>query len=165
MTDLAPLLPQVRKLLDLLDRKKLRLTTAESCTGGLLAAALTEVPGSSGSFDRAFVTYSNEAKTDLLGVPKELIDRVGVVSEEVAVAMADGALARTGSDLAVAITGIAGPGGGTPQKPVGLVHFAVARREHPTRHAVHIFADLGREAVRLSSVREAMALVTAAADG
>ena len=164
MTDLAPLLPQIRDLLELLDRKKLRITTAESCTGGLLAAALTEAPGSSVAFDRGFVTYSNEAKTDLLGVPKTLIDRVGAVSEEVAVAMAEGALSRTASDLAVAITGIAGPGGGTPEKPVGLVHFAVARKGRPTRHAVHVFADLGREAIRLSSVRQALGLLEAAAD-
>ncbi len=163
MTDLAPLLPRVRDLLDLLDRKKMRVTTAESCTGGLLAAALTEVPGSSTAFDRGFVTYSNEAKTDLLGVPKALLDQVGAVSEEVAIAMAEGALARTGSDLAVAVTGIAGPGGGSPEKPVGLVHFAVARKNHPTRHAVHIFADLGREAIRLSSVEQAMALLGLAA--
>ena len=164
MTDLAPLLPQIRNLLDLLDRKKLRVATAESCTGGLLAAALTEVPGSSSVFDRGFVTYSNEAKTDLLGVPNALIDRVGVVSEEVAVAMAEGALAGTGSDLAVAITGIAGPGGGTAEKPVGLVHFAVARKGRPTRHAVHVFADLGREAIRLSAVRQALGLLEAAAN-
>ena len=141
----------------------LTLATAESCTGGLVAAALTGVPGSSAVVDRGFVTYSNAAKTQLLGVPADVIDRSGAVSQPVAEAMAAGARDRAGVDLTVSITGIAGPGGGSAEKPVGLVHFACAS-ETGVRHAVHRFGDIGREAVRLESVRVALGMLLTAAE-
>lgn len=138
------------------------VATAESCTGGLVAAALTAVPGSSAVVDRGFVTYSNAAKTQMLGVPAELIDQNGAVSEPVARAMAAGARDRAGVDLAVSITGIAGPGGGSTDKPVGLVHFGCASPEGVV-HGVHRFGDLGRDAVRLESVRVALKMLLDAA--
>ena len=153
-----------RSLLDLCRMRKLTIATAESCTGGLVAGALTDIPGSSDVIDRGFVTYSNDAKRAMLGVKATTLATFGAVSKETATAMAIGALEKAKVDLAVSITGIAGPGGATPGKPVGLVHFAVARKGRPTRHAVHVFADLGREAIRLSSVRQALALLEAAAD-
>ncbi|MGZ8406622.1 MAG: CinA family protein [Caulobacteraceae bacterium] len=135
------------------------LATAESCTGGLVGAALTSVPGSSKVFLAGLVTYSNEAKTALLGVPGDLIASDGAVSEAVAIAMAEGARARTGADLAVSITGVAGPGGGSLEKPVGLVHFAVAdARGRTTRR--RLFGDLGREGVRSAAVVTALQLVS-----
>ncbi len=134
------------------------VATAESCTGGLIAAALTAVAGSSAAVDRGFVTYSNAAKSELLGVPADLIARHGAVSEPVARAMAEGARARAGVDLTVSVTGVAGPGGGTPDKPVGLVHFAAADAVGGV-HAMHRFGDIGREAVRLASVRIALGLM------
>ena len=123
--------PAVLALADALRARGLAITTAESCTGGLMAAACTAVAGSSDWFERGFVTYSNDAKTDMLGVEASLIARVGAVSGEVARAMAEGALCHSLADLAVAITGIAGPGGATPGKPVGTVWLAVARRGEP----------------------------------
>ena len=156
MTVLDPLLPLATEIVDCCTRLQLKIVTAESCTGGLVAAMLTEVAGSSAVVDRGLVTYSNAAKTDLLGVPAAMIERDGAVSESVARAMAEGALARSAADLAVAVTGIAGPGGGTAEKPVGLVHFAAVRRGGETRHARHVFPDLGRSAIRLAAVREAM---------
>jgi nicotinamide-nucleotide amidase len=159
VTDLGPLLPAATALIALCTERGLTIATAESCTGGLIAAILTEVPGSSAVLERGFVTYSNAAKTDLLRVPANLIRTHGAVSEEVARAMAEGAVARSPADLAIAVTGIAGPGGGTPDKPVGLVHFATGRRGEPVRHAVHRFGDLGRSAVRIATVREALAML------
>lgn len=138
------------------------IATAESCTGGLVAGALTAVPGSSAVVERGFVTYSNAAKTQMLDVPAALIDQHGAVSEAVARAMAEGAVARSGASLAVSITGVAGPGGGSDAKPVGLVHFALARRGAATLHRVERFGDIGREAVRLASVRAALALLAGA---
>ena len=134
----------------------LRVATAESCTGGLVAGAITSVAGSSDWFERGFVTYSNEAKTELLGVPRALLDAHGAVSEAVAAAMAAGALAHSHADLAVAVTGIAGPGGGTPGKPVGTVCFAWARRGGgaPSVRTEHLAGD--RAAVREASVRIAL---------
>jgi nicotinamide-nucleotide amidase len=136
-----------------------RIATAESCTGGLIAGALTEISGSSDVVDRGFIVYSNQAKTDLLGVPRALIDEHGAVSEEVARAMAEGALARSGVALAVSCTGIAGPGGGSADKPVGLVHIAAAREGQTTLHLECRFGDIGRENVRLKSVEQALKLV------
>lgn len=158
-------LAAARTLLDAYRRRGLRLATAESCTGGLLAALLTEIPGSSDAFDRGFVTYSNTAKCEMLGVDSRTIAVHGAVSEEVARAMADGALARSQADIAVAITGIAGPGGGSADKPVGLVWFALASKESETQARAHRFGDIGREAVRLESVSTAleMALESATA--
>ena len=135
------------------------IATAESCTGGLVAGVLTEVPGSSAVVERGFVTYSNEAKTELLGVPKDLIAAHGAVSEPVARAMAEGALARSRAQVAVAITGVAGPGGGTAAKPVGLVHFGLASRSAPSRHRERRYGELGRAAVRLSAAQEALDLL------
>jgi nicotinamide-nucleotide amidase len=159
VTVLDPLLPLATEIVDCCTRLQLKIVTAESCTGGLVAAMLTEVAGSSAVVDRGLVTYSNAAKTDLLGVPAAMIERDGAVSESVARAMAEGALARSAADLAVAVTGIAGPGGGTAEKPVGLVHFAAVRRGGETRQRRHVFSDLGRSAIRLAAVREALIML------
>ena len=145
-----------------LKRAGLKVVTAESCTGGLVAGALTEIPGSSAVFDRGFITYSNEAKIAALGVGPDLIARHGAVSAEVAVAMAEGARARSLAQLAVAITGIAGPGGATATKPVGLVHLAVARADGPTVVEEHRYGDLGRTEVREAAVRTALSMLGAA---
>ena len=146
-----------RRVLGACERRGWHLATAESCTGGLIIACLTEIPGSSSVVERGYVTYDNRAKAEMLGVPAALFERVGAVSEEVARAMAEGALARAGVDLAVAVTGIAGPGGATPTKPVGLVHMAVARDGAPTLHARAVFPG-DRAAIRLASVDAALEL-------
>ena len=132
------------------------LATAESCTGGLIAGLITSVPGSSDVLDCGFVTYSNAAKTRMTGVPAELISRHGAVSEEVARAMAEGALRHSAANIAVAVTGVAGPGGGTAAKPVGLVHCAAARKGFPTLARVLRLGDIGRDAVRMETVAEAV---------
>jgi len=137
----------------------LRVATAESCTGGLVAAALTEIAGSSDVVDCGFVTYSNEAKHEMLGVPAAILKRHGAVSAETAAAMADGALKNSQADLAVAITGIAGPGGGSKQKPVGLVYFAAAARDGRHLARSRRFGKIGRARVRLRSVVQALALL------
>lgn len=136
------------------------IATAESCTGGLVAGAITQVAGSSAMLDRGFVTYSNAAKTSLLDVPDEILETYGAVSRQTAEAMAAGALTRAGVDLAVAITGVAGPGGGSPEKPVGLVHFATATREGVLWREAR-FGELGREAVRTAAVRQALEMLLA----
>lgn len=159
MTDLTPLQDQAQALIELCIARGLTIATAESCTGGLIAGVLTEISGSSAVVDRGYVTYSNKAKSEMLGVPATLIERVGAVSQEVALAMAVGALAKSGADLAIAVTGIAGPGGGSAEKPVGLVHFGVMRRGYPARHAVHVFADRDRSGVRFATVVEALKLL------
>ncbi len=144
-------------LVALYRRKGLRMATAESCTGGLVAAAITAIPGASAVFTHGFVTYANEAKTELLGVPAELLAAVGAVSEPVARAMARGARARSGADVAVSITGIAGPDGGSAEKPVGTVWFGLAGpRGERTYH--HIFQG-GRDAVRAQSAAFALGLL------
>ncbi|CAA7626109.1 CinA family protein [Magnetospirillum sp. SS-4] len=140
------------------EARGLMLATAESCTGGMVAAALTAIAGSSKVVERGFVTYSNQAKTEMLGVPAILIESHGAVSEAVARAMADGALARSRADVAIAITGIAGPGGGTAQKPVGLVHLARAERGGTTAHRSEIFAG-DRDAVRLAAAMTALTML------
>lgn len=147
------------ELLDALRAQDLMLAAAESCTGGLIAAYLTEMPGSSDVFERGFVTYSNDAKTELLGVPPEMIDAHGAVSEEVAVAMASGALAHSKAGISVAVTGIAGPGGGSDDKPVGLVHIAAMRRGGRVDHMRCAFGDIGRSEVRERTVAEAFRIV------
>ena len=134
------------------------VAAAESCTGGLVSAALTSVAGSSAVVERGFVTYSNAAKSELLGVSAAVLDRHGAVSEAVARAMAEGALARSAAQVSVAVTGVAGPGGGSADKPVGLVHFAAAG-PGGLIHAERRFGDIGREAVRLASVRMALDLL------
>ncbi len=148
-----------RQVLDLARAAGLTLATVESCTGGLVAGALTAVPGSSDVVDRGLVTYSNAAKTALAGVPEPLIAAHGAVSRPVALAMAEGGLKATGVDLAVAVTGVAGPGGGSADKPVGLVHFADARAGRGSVHREERFGDLGRETVRLESVRVALGML------
>lgn len=159
MTDLTDLAHTAADLLERCRAAKMRLVTAESCTGGLVAATLTEVPGSSAVFGRAFVAYSNDAKIEMLGVRPDMIDRHGAVSGEVACAMADGALAHSAADIAIAVTGIAGPDGGTDEKPVGLVHFACAMRGQPTLHREAAFGNIGRAGVRLAAVAEAFRIV------
>ncbi len=139
------------------------LATAESCTGGLVAALLTEVAGSSAVFDRGFVTYSNDAKMGLLGVSDALLREHGAVSEPCARAMAEAAVDRSAATVAVSITGIAGPGGGSDDKPVGLVHFARSTRGGPTVHRACRFGALGRGEIRLASVSEALRLFEDAA--
>lgn len=141
---------------------KLMAATAESCTGGLIAGLLTEIPGSSNVLERGFVVYSNAAKQELLGVPPQTLARHGAVSGETAVAMAEGALDASRAEVAVSVTGIAGPDGGTAAKPVGLVHFACARRGRRTVAREERFGDIGREAVRLASVGVGLDLLEAA---
>lgn len=140
--------------------KGLMLATAESCTGGMVAAALTAIAGSSAVVERGFVTYSNRAKTEMLGVPAPVIDAHGAVSEAVARAMAEGALAHSAADVTIAVTGIAGPGGGSPDKPVGLVHFAAARRDGLVTHRRDVFAG-DRAAVRRQAALVALAMAQA----
>lgn len=135
------------------------VATAESCTGGLVSGALTAIAGSSAVLDRGFVTYSNEAKGEMLGVSDDLLARFGAVSEPVARAMALGAVQRSRASASVSITGVAGPGGGSIEKPVGLVHFAAVGPGGAVVHVERRFGDIGREAVRLESVRVALALL------
>ena len=144
-----------RELLAACRKRRLKIATAESCTGGLIAACLTDISGSSDVFERGFVTYSNEAKHEALGVPAELISSEGAVSEPVARAMAEAALARSHADLAVAVTGVAGPNGGSAQKPVGLVFMATAQRGAPTQAYKRQF-DGDRRAVRWATVAAAL---------
>jgi nicotinamide-nucleotide amidase len=135
----------VETLTDLLLKKGMKLITAESCTGGLLAATITHKPGASEVYDRGFITYSNEAKVDMLGVPQDLIDTHGAVSAEVAKAMAEGALNNSDADLSVSITGIAGPDGGTKEKPVGLVYFGYALKGGSAGSVKHQFEGTRKE--------------------
>ncbi|MCC2113974.1 MAG: CinA family protein [Hyphomicrobiales bacterium] len=153
------LLPRAETLLAHCRAAGVKLATAESCTGGLIAATVTAVAGSSDVFERGFVTYSNEAKTELLGVPAALIAEHGAVSAPVAREMAVGALTHSNADVAVAVTGIAGPGGGTPDKPVGTVHLAIARRDGRTIHHEAHFGAIGRTEIRSLTVVEAFMLI------
>jgi nicotinamide-nucleotide amidase len=159
VTDLAVLNPLAVVLVTDCRRRKLKIATAESCTGGLITASLTEIPGSSVVVDRGFVTYSDAAKTEMIGVDAGLIARDGAVSESVARAMAEGALTHSAADLVVAVTGIAGPDGGTPEKPVGLVHFAAVRRGQPVMHRERRFNEKGRSAIRIAATREALEML------
>lgn len=151
------ILAQAEALLAACRAAGLKLATAESCTGGLIAASLTAIAGSSDVVDRGFVTYSNQAKTDLVGVPAALIDAYGAVSEPVARAMAEGALARSLADIAVSVTGVAGPGGGSAEKPVGLVWFGCARKGRPTVTESHILPG-DRTEIRRATVARALQL-------
>jgi nicotinamide-nucleotide amidase len=144
-------------------KRKLRLVTAESCTGGLVAATLTAIAGSSDVVERAFVTYANEAKREMLGVPWDALLGYGAVSEPVARAMASGALARSTADLSVSVTGVAGPGGGSAEKPVGLVYLAAARRDGNIIAERHVFPG-DRDAIRRVSVLTALAMLASLAD-
>lgn len=147
------------QLLDAAKVKGLKIATAESCTGGLIAASIAAVPGASAALERGFVTYSNEAKSEMLGVPEALIHQHGAVSEAVARAMAEGALAHSPVDIAVAVTGIAGPDGGTAEKPVGLVHIAAARRGGEMLHEEKRFGDIGRQEIQAETVAAALGLM------
>jgi nicotinamide-nucleotide amidase len=150
------------RVLEQARRMQLRIATAESCTGGLIAGALTAIPGSSDVFERGFVTYSNKAKAQLLGVPEKLLTEHGAVSREVAIAMAEGALAHSDAHLAVSCTGIAGPGGGSTEKPVGLVHFALARQGRNSRALECGFGNVPRDEIRMRSVAVGLQLLTEA---
>jgi nicotinamide-nucleotide amidase len=150
-------------LLEFCRGRRLKIAVAESCSGGLLAAILTAIPGSSDVFERGFVTYSNEAKSELLDVSPAVISRFGAVSQEVALAMAEGALRHSSADLAVSITGVAGPGGGTADKPVGLVHVVAARKYANPMLSRLALGNLDRHEIRLRSVVEALNLLKAQA--
>jgi len=153
ITDLA------NRIISHCSKKGIKLALAESCTGGLITAALIDIPGSSSVIDRGFVTYSNRAKMDLLGVNKLTLKSEGAVSETTAREMAEGALKTRGINATVAVTGIAGPGGGSPDKPVGRVHIAAARTGHKTRHKKCSFGDIGRSRVREETVLTALKLL------
>ena len=140
-------------------QRQLMVATAESCTGGLIAGALTEIPGSSAVVDRGFVTYTNEAKQQMIGVTAETLDRHGAVSRETALEMVQGALDHSRAALAVAVTGIAGPGGGSDRKPVGLVHLAVKSRSGTLAHREMGYGDTGRSQIRLATVRTALEML------
>ena len=147
-------------LLDACKEKQIMLATAESCTGGLIAGALTDIAGSSAVVDRGFVTYSYAAKHDLLGVDPDLVERTGAVDAAVATAMAEGAIAHSDAHLAVAVTGIAGPGGGSDEKPVGLVYLATARRDGETIGQRMTYGDLGREKIRSATIMTALEMLS-----
>lgn len=150
---------EATRLLQALREAGLMVATVESCTGGLIAGTLTEIAGSSDVVDRGFVTYSNEAKNELVGVPMKLIERHGAVSEPVAIAMAEGGLQHSRAHVAVSVTGVAGPGGGSAEKPVGLVHFGCAMRGRPTLHQRHEFADRGRSFIRQRTIEQAFRMI------
>ena len=160
----SALLSKAVLLIGAAGEKRLRIAAAESCTGGLLTALLTEIPGSSAVVERGFVTYSNEAKRELLGVPGDVLADYGAVSEPVARMMAEGALAASRANIAVSITGVAGPGGGTPMKPVGTVHFACAREGLPIQHFREDFGPLSRADIRLASVGTALDMLLQAVE-
>ena len=148
-----------KKLLDICRRKELIIATAESCTGGLVAGTLTEIPGVSSMLDRGFITYSNEAKQEMLGVSAQTLEQYGAVSSQTAEEMARGALARAPVDLAVSVTGIAGPDSDDTQKPVGLVHFAAASRSGQFVHIEKKFGNPGRSEIRKRSVLQAFIML------
>lgn len=159
---LDPILPddvveKVEEVLKLAEQRNVMLSTAESCTGGLLASVLTDVPGYSHMFDRGIVSYSKEAKCDLLDIRRELVERCGAVSRDVAIAMAEGALARSRGGLALSITGFAGPGGDDDEE--GLVHFACAREGYEVLHREEHFGPVGRAGVRRNAIRVALELM------
>ncbi|WP_331374897.1 CinA family protein [Sinorhizobium chiapasense] len=150
---------KAREIVTDLTARNLKVATAESCTGGLIAGALTEIAGSSLVVDRGFVTYSNDAKIQMLGIELATLAAHGAVSRETAIEMARGAVFHSGADVAVAVTGIAGPGGGSVEKPVGLVHLAAASRKGATLHREMRYGEVGRDVVRLATVRTALELL------
>ena len=156
------LLREAQALLTELGRRGLKVATAESCTGGLLMGLLTEIPGASAVVDRGFITYSNEAKAELLGIDPALIAQHGAVSPQVACAMAEGALGAAPVGLAIAVTGIAGPDGGSADKPVGLVYLSAALRGHDVSLQEFRFGGIGRSQIRLATLREAVTLARGA---
>ncbi|WP_234188754.1 CinA family protein [Shinella sp. NM-101] len=148
-----------RRIVTDFSARGLTIATAESCTAGLIAGAITEIAGSSNAFDRGFVTYSNAAKQQMIGVSGETLEAHGAVSRPTALEMAEGALLHSNADISVAVTGIAGPGGGSGEKPVGLVHLAAARKGRETLHREMRYGDIGRSAVRLATVRTALEML------
>ena len=146
-------------ILDDAEQARLKIATAESCTGGLVAALFTDIPGSSTVFERGFVTYSNKAKEEMLGVPGDALADYGAVSEPVSRMMAEGAMKNSRANIAVGITGVAGPGGGTKMKPVGLVHVACARENRAVVHEMLQLGDIGRTAIRMEAVETALKLI------
>lgn len=148
-----------RLLIDEARERSLRIVTAESCTGGLVAGAICAIPGASDVFERGFVAYTNRAKQELLGVPGDLIADLGAVSEPVARMMAEGALENSNAHVAVAITGVAGPGGGTPMKPVGTVHIATARANQALMHRAELFEEETRSGIQLAAVQSALQML------
>jgi len=154
-----------RLLIDEARERRVRIVTAESCTGGLVAAAITSIAGSSDVFERGFVTYSNRAKEELLGVPGDLIADMGAVSESVARMMAEGALEISNAHIAVAITGVAGPGGGSPMKPVGTVHLATARSNGGLIHRMELFEETERGDIQMAAVRVALEMLRERVNG
>ncbi|WP_421868651.1 CinA family protein [Pararhizobium sp.] len=151
-------------LISAFSKRGLMVATAESCTGGLIAGVLTEIPGSSSVVDRGFVTYSNDAKIQMLGVANATLETHGAVSRQTAIEMVRGALSHSKADLAVAVTGVAGPGGGSAEKPVGLVHLAAASRGGNILHREMRYGDIGRDAVRMATVRTALDMLDEAAE-
>ena len=164
MTDLEDLLPLAEKVLSVCQAKGLMVATAESCTGGLIAGVLTEIAGSSAVFDRGFVTYSNEAKMELLSVEEADLRAYGAVSEQVAREMASGALANSRAQIAVSVTGVAGPGGGSKEKPVGTVFFGLAVAGEQPVHKHCLFPNEGRDRIRALSIKTALDLLLIAAN-
>lgn len=153
------LIIEAKDTLDMLREGGLMLATAESCTGGLVAGVLTSIAGSSGMIERGFVTYSNAAKSEMLGVPMAMIEQHGAVSEQVAREMAEGALRNSRANVSVSVTGIAGPTGGSTEKPVGLVHFGCARADLDTHHVRMTYGDIGRDAIRHAAIGTALAMI------
>lgn len=157
----AEILALAEKIIREFSAEELMVSTAESCTGGLIAGALTEISGSSAVVDRGFVTYTNAAKMEMLGVQEQTLARFGAVSEETARQMVHGALFRSRAAFAVAVTGIAGPGGGSAEKPVGLVHLAAKSRQGALMHHKMLYGDIGRDKVRLATVKTALEMLLA----
>ncbi|MDO1583901.1 CinA family protein [Rhizobium oryzicola] len=155
---------KAKSLVRLLAERKWMVSTVESCTGGLIAGALTDIAGSSAVVDRGFVTYSNEAKMDLVGVEATTLAAFGAVSRETALQMVHGGLFRSRASICVAVTGIAGPGGGSAEKPVGLVHLAAKARDGQLLHRQMRYGDIGRTAVRLATVSTALEMLIAAVE-
>lgn len=159
MNPLSPTSAIAMRVLEAAKAEGLMLATVESCTGGMIAAALTDIAGSSAAFERGFITYSNQSKSELVGVSEALIGQYGAVSAEVAKAMAEGALSHAPVDLAVSVTGIAGPDGGSAEKPVGLVYMAAARKGRETQTERHVFSPADRATVRELATMSALALL------
>lgn len=155
----ADIAERARILIEHCKTAGLMIATAESCTGGLIVAALTDIAGSSAVVDRGYITYSNQAKMEMLGVSEETLALYGAVSRETALEMSEGALKRAGADLVVAVTGIAGPSGGTPEKPIGLVHLAARDKHGRLHHIESRYGDIGRHGIRLATVQTALGML------
>lgn len=155
----ADIAERARILIEHCKTAGLMIATAESCTGGLIVAALTDIAGSSAVVDRGYITYSNQAKMEMLGVSEETLALYGAVSRETALEMSEGALKRSGADLVVAVTGIAGPSGGTPEKPIGLVHLAARDKHGRLHHIESRYGDIGRHGIRLATVQTALGML------